>query len=364
MRLLIVTLLIIVLLCQLLLTVNKAEQHETVTKIGVIAPLSGPFAEWGESVLNGALLAAELSDFPIEIIPEDGACTPSKIIRAGNALLSRGVKIIVGPGCGTGMGAMATIAKNYNALLLSPGLLSEELLNEFDNVINIATQYSLETKVLAEHISKRGAKSVAIVHGSNLFGEEHARTLKLFFKDLNVDVALSLRTSLDDRDFRPIAARIVQANPDAVYIHQSEYGLGLLAKQLREANYKGLLFSNYGSENETSKTIAVNYLNGLEYTFPLATRNSDEKQQRIKNLYIERFNREPVASSLFVFDSVLRLKPAITTCENKSLKCIKDEYLKPGFSGISGEWELKQNGESIRHFGIKKIENNQFEWVN
>ena len=363
MRCITIILLLFLSACQTDVTSNSSSTRASVYKLGVIAPLTGPFAEWGQSVLNGALLATEFSEIPIKIIAEDGACNPSQIVRAGNALLTQGIKVIIGPGCGTGMPALATLAKEHNALLLSPGLLNDEIFQNHKNIINISTQHSVETKRLAEHIAGKGLKSFAIVHAANLYGEEHARTLKEFLNEKDIKLKISIRTSLDDRDFKGVVAKLLHKNPEGIYIHQSEFGLGLIVRQLRESGYKGQLFSNYATENTTSLKTANTSLIGLEYTFPMATYNSGTAQQLVLSRYRARFGIEAVATSLFVFDSVIRLTKAIDFCKESNQKCIKQSYLENSFEGVSGEWELLADGRSVRKFGIKKVSKSKYSWV-
>ena len=68
-------------------------------KVGLLAPLSGPYSEIGNSLLYSLQLALEeINDKNVTIIPRDsGFNNEEKINLAINELKSLGVKVIIGP---------------------------------------------------------------------------------------------------------------------------------------------------------------------------------------------------------------------------------------------------------------------------
>ncbi len=67
-------------------------------KIGLIAPLSGEYAELGNSIVKSTRIAInKINDDRIEIIPRDTKSNPIDALRVSKKLYNEGVRIIIGP---------------------------------------------------------------------------------------------------------------------------------------------------------------------------------------------------------------------------------------------------------------------------
>ncbi len=67
-------------------------------KIGLIVPLSGEYAEIGNSIINSIRLAVnEIDDSRIEILPRDTMANPNVALNVAKDLYQKDVKIIIGP---------------------------------------------------------------------------------------------------------------------------------------------------------------------------------------------------------------------------------------------------------------------------
>src|SRR4051812_44660277 len=72
---------------------------QSVLKVGFIAPLSGPFAQLGESLDRGAKLYEKIhgKGVPVQVIRRDDAGVPDNTRRIAQELIVRdGVKILTG----------------------------------------------------------------------------------------------------------------------------------------------------------------------------------------------------------------------------------------------------------------------------
>ena len=67
-------------------------------KIGLIVPLSGEYAEIGNSIVKSARMAInKIDDHRIEIIPKDTRSNPIDALRVSKKLQDEGIRIIIGP---------------------------------------------------------------------------------------------------------------------------------------------------------------------------------------------------------------------------------------------------------------------------
>ena len=80
-----------------LLFLNIAKASEKL-KIGILAPMSGPNKNLGQSIIKSIRLAVkDIDSNLIEVIPKDTSSTPKKTLQSANELKDMGVKIVIGP---------------------------------------------------------------------------------------------------------------------------------------------------------------------------------------------------------------------------------------------------------------------------
>ena len=76
-----------------------SEEKNKILKVGLLAPLSGPYSEIGNSLLYSLQLALEeINDENVIIVPRDsGLNDKEKLNSAVESLQESGVKVIIGP---------------------------------------------------------------------------------------------------------------------------------------------------------------------------------------------------------------------------------------------------------------------------
>lgn len=345
---------------------SKQQKEEGVIRIGFIAPLTGPFADWGRTIEEGLQISLENTKHKFSVDFQDDVCDPKQGVTIANYFLNvEKIKLIIGPGCIESLKPIAPISDQKNALLFSTGLLDEEVFEKHQSVINLASQISSEGKYLAKYLSSQNVKRVAIVHGMNPFGVEHSKRLPIFLENFDIKVSSIQGTSLDASDFRTVILKIMNTEPDAIFIHQGEKQIGIFVKQTRELGYKIPIYGYYGSEAQSVIEAGREALEGMFYTYPVNRAEGTLAKQNFEKRYKEKFGSDKVPSttSFFVYDGMMLLDMALDSCHSSDITCIKNFFKGREYNGISGEMRFEENGSITRPFGIKKIENGKFIWV-
>ena len=120
-----------------------SDENNKTLKVGLLAPLSGPYSEIGNSLLYSLQLALEeINDENVIVVPRDsGFNNKEKMSAAINDMRSLGVKVIIGPTTHQEFGNV----KKYNDLIfISPSNITPEFSN---NIISIGV--SLESQLIA-----------------------------------------------------------------------------------------------------------------------------------------------------------------------------------------------------------------------
>lgn len=351
----------------LVFVISCTPQKQEVIEIGLIAPLTGPFADWGRTIREGMEIALEDTEHNFVVDYQDSVCDPKTTVTIAQKLFDvEEIKIIIGPGCVTGLRAIAPIAKENNALLFSTGLLDDAIFEEHENVINLAAQISTEANYLAKYLKKNNVKTIAIIHGTNYFGEEFGKRLPEVLEKQGIEVTSIHPSDLDTTDFRTIILKIMQDSPEAVFIHQGENPIGTFAKQLREGDYAIPIYSYYAAETSSVLEAGGIALEGLEYTYPVNIAEESKAKKDFEKRYTDKFGEDkaPSATSYFVYDGMMLLDKAMAKCQSSDSECIAQFFKTYGEnSGISGFMKFESDGSLTRPFGIKKIKNSEFVWV-
>ena len=105
----------------------SSEKDQTL-KVGLLAPLSGPYSEIGNSLLYSLQLALEeINDKNVIIIPRDsGFNNKEKINSSLLDMRSQGVKVIIGP---TTYEEFNNVEKYSDMIFISPSNIRPEFSN-------------------------------------------------------------------------------------------------------------------------------------------------------------------------------------------------------------------------------------------
>ncbi len=240
---------------------KKAAINEPI-KIGVIAPLSGPFAFYGEEMRRG-ILAAVGSSTQIKLIIEDEKCEPKDAVSVFQKLVNIDkVKFILGPGCGSPQEAIVPLLKEKNIFAMGPMAGSKELYaNSGGNFYD--AQYSLEneSKYVADTLYRLGYKNAAILSYKNAFSETHAKS----FLD-NYKGHLALASVLLDYNVSSLSelTKIKALKADALYTPDASFFFGGGLEKMRQIGLNIPVYATYSAELPP----LIPLTEGVRYSFP------------------------------------------------------------------------------------------------
>lgn len=147
--------------------------------IGLIAPLTGPVAAYGDRVKNGAQTAVNeinkkggiLGEQVVLKLADDGG-EPKQGVSAANQLVAEGIHFVVGPvTSGVAIPASDVFAEN-GVLMITPTATSPGLTNRgLTNVFRTCGRDDQQAEVAAKYVlAKLKDKKVAIIHDKGAYG--------------------------------------------------------------------------------------------------------------------------------------------------------------------------------------------------
>ena len=142
------------------------------TKVGVILPMTGDFAQYGDKVRQGL---ESTRPEGVRYIYEDEGCSPKTAVSAHKKLTAvDGVQLLIGPWCGSPQTAVASLLPRSRQIALL-GSSAPERVFELSGGRMLSVQPSIEQESTfnAEQAYRIGARNVVIVFLENDFSRAH-----------------------------------------------------------------------------------------------------------------------------------------------------------------------------------------------
>ncbi len=329
-------------------------------KIGLIAPLSGSQAIYGQWAQKGVSFALEKLD-NIEVVYEDSQCDPKAGLSAFNKLVDvDGVKAIISNDCSSPTLAYAPIANQKGILLLASASVAPALADVGDYVFRIRYTAEDDGAALAKLAHVKNWKKAAILRQETDAGVAYANEFEKRFSG-TITIVAKESYPLSATDFRTQLTKIKASDPDVLLVFtQGDLGSGIL-KQIRELGINASLMSS--GTNFPPKVIeaAGNTAEGLYATFPIFEIGSYDAAEAFKKVYQSRFNESPSYFVATSYDAVNMLSKAALNCNN-DVNCMQKSIAQTkNYAGVSSSITFDTRGELVgTELGIKQIQNGKF----
>lgn len=234
-------------------------------RIAFIDPLSGPFANTGESALKHFRAAFEretvsraLKGGRVEVVPFDNKASAQEALVQLRAALDQGIRFVLQGQSSAAALALADAIDKHNArnpgrevLFLNYAALDPELTNgrcsfwhfRFDAPVD------MRMEALVEAILRDGAaRNLYLIGQDYSFGRSVAQTARTMLARKWPQARIvgdDLHPIGTVRDFSPYVAKIKAAGADAVVTGNWGTDLALLVKAAREAGFQGDFYTFY-----------------------------------------------------------------------------------------------------------------------
>jgi len=361
--------------------------------IGVLLPLTGKYANYGQQVLKGIRLAISRPEFESAIVLhiQDTAGDAEQCVLAYQQLLAQGAEWVIGP----------LLSSNTQALV--PFLIEDIPVIALSNKIQLAAEspalfiHSLAKVVqadfMARHAIKEGKENIVILHGySDSAFEEAAAFAQTFmdaggeildivelekgFSDNRPDlIAMRYRTddeellaSLDDdlNLFSPELNMDIKMPLafDAMYIVEKGRKVAVLAGQMAYSDIRGMqLYGSYRWHDGHLLGDQGRYLSGAQFAAPYTnTEQPNQAVADIKSQYRLIWDADDM-SPLFAlaYDTAMNIATLGSRLGLKGDDAIDALATTIEFPAISGNYYFDEHGISQKNFAVQRIRRGRIE---
>ena len=352
-------------------------------KVGLLAPLSGPYNEIGNSLLNSLQLALEeIGDEEVSIVPRDsGFNNKEKISLAIDEMRALGIKIIIGP---TNHEEFDQVKRYNDLIFISPSNISPEFSN---NVISIGVSLESQLIALTNFIKKQKKTKTIIMYPKNEYLELiekkiqnlRLKNIKTFTYSPNPEVLtgeIEILTNYSQRKRNlELRKKMFEDKEDDQSLKELEkleqlYTLG-------DVNFDSVIIIDFGNSLKSVLTSLVYAdVNQNKVLFTTINQWFDESifyENTIKNLYypsvnykefkkynnkyFKKFNIYPNEITILAYDALGLIYYAWK--KNNEISSINDFLFKSKIKGKIGTFSFKDRFVT-QELEIYKTENKKF----
>ena len=352
-------------------TTASAADGDTLS-FGVIAPLTGPHALYGEAAKNGFNLALEeineaggvkVGDKSYSLnaaVICDDKSDSTEAISAYNNCASYDILGIIGTYASSCTKAFATQAQSDGLIVITPQSTNASICKIGDYIFRACFSDDAQGPAMAEFIKdKLGAKKAAIIYGSN---EDYCtglyESISKYFDENGVDYVV-YECNSTDTDFSAQVSKVVAEGCDAIAYPNYLDTAPMLVQQARAAGFTGGIVGGDGWDGADTSGLEADfentyYLNHLDFG------DSDEKIQSFVKTYTDEFGSDSLcAAAALYYDSVYMLKQAIEESGSTDPAVIKDALAAIDFTGVTGHVKFDENGDPIKAFTIETFKDGE-----
>lgn len=360
------TLLIVVLGLLIVFPLGCSKKTSKEVRIGVILPLTGSAAVWGENAKMGIEIALDeinssggIKGKKIRLIYEDSQSLPSNAVSALQKLISTDkVSVVIGDITSSSVLAMAPIAEKKHVVLLSPGASNPDISKAGDYIFRNWQSDALEGSVDAHFAyEKLGYHKAATLCVNNAYGTGLKDVFEDVFQKLGGKIVISESFQQGETDMRSQIKKVAEANPDLIYMPGYPPEMAIVLRQAKEMGIKIQFLSVQAFDDPKILEIAGRAAEGVIFSVPKPPDISNPVVSNFIKKYKERFNKEPGVCSDTGYDALKIVCWAISQATEVSGPAIQVQLLKlKDFPGAAGATTFDSNGDVVRDFIFKRIE--------
>lgn len=338
--------------------------------LGMLAPLTGSGARFGEDQRNGVQLAMDEIDAPggvngkrFRLVIEDTKSEPPTAVTAFTRLAERKDLTCIF-GSAASLDVPAYLPRVDDAGI--PHLLPVAVLPQITDAGSKWTfRTALNDKIAAVKmadfvVDQLKAKKIALLIEDSAFGETAlnfaTEAERLGIKPLAVE-----RFKRGDLDLKPQLTKLHSLGATHIQFWGYYTEFALIAKQLKELGYSAVLLGNQAPVNDKTIELAGSALEGAMNICLFVPTSSNPRIKKFVADYHARFGADPDTWAAQSYDSMYLLADAIkrggTTHQGlrQALADTKD------FTGVTGTISFNHNGDAeFRGISIVKVVGGKF----
>lgn len=350
--------LVVVLACVVALTCSLAAAAADPIKIGLVGPLTGSLAPYGQGVMNGATLAVEQANAnggvlgrQIELIVLDTQADAQQTNVLVNRLIQKDKIVgLVGPVISAEAAVGGPICQRFRIPMITPTATAVETTLVGDYVFRVCFIDSYQGMAAVNYIHEQGVNKAAVLYKvGDAYSEGLEAVFSEAFKQLGGEV-ISVGYNLGDTDFSAQLSRMKSFGADAVFCPFYYEDAVLVTRQAKAMDYSPLFVGTDGWDAQELIDQAGDAALGAVVTTHYSPTDSRQVVQQYLTDFQARFGHFPIVLAALGYDAARLMIDAIGRAGSADPKAIRDAIAATeGYDGVTGSpISLDADGNPIK----------------
>ena len=333
-------------------------------RIGMIGPMTGSNAAYGNSMLEGLQLTiAQINEAggilgkQVELIEMDDQADPTEALNAFNNLISQGVSMIIGSATSGATSAITNAANEEGVILISPSATADSITTEDDYVFRACFKDSLQGDIAAAYVESLGITRVGtIACSADTYSQGLVDSFTAACNNRGIEVVAAESTAtMDAQDFTNQFTTMANEDVDLVYAIYYYDAVGpFLVTQARAAGYDGIIMGADGYDGAldyVSEGVDYSTFNDVVYTNHYDASDTSEVVQSYVTAYQEEYGTTPLCFAALASDCMMMLQTAMVSAgTSDDVEAIRDALADTSveYEGITGTFSLDESGTPVK----------------
>ena len=302
----------------LVLTASFAVADEAI-KVGVIGPMTGPYAVYGLAVQYGAQIAAEeinaKGGVQFEVLAEDDQGDGELGVNAYNKLLDDGVNIMLSTVTSGSCLSVSDVAFEDRVFMLTPSGSADAITEGKDNMYRVCFKDSAQGLASAQYIVDHNlATKVGVIYNNALdysLGIYNSFKAKAAERGLEI-VAEAAFSDDTNADYSVQIAQMKDAGAELVFLPIYYTPASLILSQCASINYAPIFFGVDGMDGIlTLEGFDTSLAEGVMLLTPFSADAQDDLTVNFVNTYKAKHGEIPNQFAADAYDGMYALLAAV-----------------------------------------------------
>ena len=350
---------------------NEAVDRSTI-KIGYFGDLTGPNFNFGQSAINGVLMAAsEINDRggingrKIDVVIEDDKGSPEEAARLTGKLIDRDKVIaIIAGGTSGNSRAAAPKAQSSHVPFISPSSTDPAVTQAGDYIFRACFVDSFQGEVMASFAANtlKAKKAAVLFDFNSTYGRGLTNFFAASFQKFGGQIVSEQSYMQGDADFKGQLSTIRSAEPDVIYIPGYYADVALIAKQARMIGLTQPLLGADGWDAPELWQLGGDALNGSYISTHYSIDDPSPAIQAFVEGYKQRYaNLLPDAHAALAYDAARLLFDAISRAGTADTSKLRDALAQTkNFGGVTGIITMDADRNAVKPAVVLKLQDVRF----
>ena len=331
--------------------------------IGMIAPMTGTNAAYGNSMLEGVQMtideineAGGILGMQVELDYRDDQGDATQAQNAFNALIAEGVTLIIGSATSGATSALTSLANEEGVVLITPSATADDITTEDDYVFRACFKDTLQGGIAAAYVDQQGITRVGtIACSADTYSQGLVDAFALACEGRGIEVVEQQSTAtMNAQDFTNQFTAMVNADVELVYAVYYYDAVGpFLVTQARSAGYDGIIMGADGYDGAldyVSEGVDYSAFNNVVYTNHYDATDSSEVVQNYVTSYEELYGTTPLCFAALASDCMMMLQTAMETAGTAEASAVRDALADTSvtYEGVTGTFTLDETGTPVK----------------